>query len=180
MKRVTWSAVLIAALVPCLAQAGMVGIGAFGGLSIPIVQDDNGQGPMFGIRVPVMLAPMFTVEPYFAMTTAGEATQEIGDVEYTRDGFEATGFGANVLLTFGDKVQFYPFAGIAMSTLTRDETDDLDLTGFNFGLGLGFSPVEKFRVHLRGEGQVLTKDERGRVFGNATVGVSYDVFPFGN
>ncbi|NOT33152.1 MAG: outer membrane beta-barrel protein [Candidatus Eisenbacteria bacterium] len=179
MKRWSWSAVVLAALMPCLAQAGMIGIGAYGGLSIPIAQDDNGQGPIFGLRVPVRLAPMFTVEPFFAMTQAGDADQEIGGIQYTRDGFEATGFGANLLLTFGDKIQFYPFGGLSMSTLSREGSEDLELTGFNFGLGLGVSPVEKVRLHLRGEGQSLIKDERGRMFGNVTVGVSYDLFPFG-
>ena len=41
------------------ASAGGIGIGAFGGASVPLVQDDNGQGTMYGVRVPVSLVPRF-------------------------------------------------------------------------------------------------------------------------
>ena len=42
------------------------GVGVFGGLSIPVLNDLSGQGSQFGVRVPVSLVPMLTVEPFFS------------------------------------------------------------------------------------------------------------------
>jgi opacity protein-like surface antigen len=179
MKRIALLAVFALLLSTGAALAGTVGAGAYGGVNIPIVQDDNGQGSIFGVRVPVKLVSLLTVEPYFGSSQGGKAEATIGGINYTRDGFDATSFGANALLTFGGRFQFYPFAGIGTSTLKRDGSDDLKMTGFNFGLGLGFSPMQKLTVHVRGEGQDLSKDEKGRVFANVTVGASYELFPFG-
>jgi opacity protein-like surface antigen len=179
MKRIVVLAALALLLVPCASRAGGVGAGVFGGLSIPIVQDDNAQGPLFGIRVPVKLVPLLTVEPYFGSTNGGEAEQDIGGITYTRDGWDWKAFGANAMLTLGGPVSFYPFVGIGKSTLSRDGSADLEMTGFNFGLGLGFSPMPKLSVHVRAEGTNLNDEDKGRVFANATVGVSYDVFSFG-
>ncbi len=177
MKRSALFAAVALVLLPAMAQAGSIGIGGYGGMSIPIVQDDNGNGPVFGARAPVALNKLLTVEPYFASTSAGDAELEIGGINYTRDGLDATGFGANVMLTFGDRVKFYPFGGYGSSTLTRDGSADVTMTGFNYGIGLGISPIEKLTIHLRGEGNTYSKDDAGRTFGIVTVGVSYDLFP---
>ena len=172
-------ALIASALFAGSATAGTIGIGAFGGVNIPIVQDDNGQGMVFGVRAPVRLVPLLTLEPYFASSQGGDKDQEVGGVTYTRTGLDGAAFGLNAMLTFGGKVQFYPFAGIGTNTLTRDGSEDLSLTGFNFGLGLGISPMDKVRLHVRGEGSTLTKDEKGRIFAGVTVGVDYELFPFG-
>ena len=179
MNRIATLAACACLLGAGVCHAGMVGIGGFGGVNIPIVQDDNGQGTVFGVRVPVKLVPLLTAEPYFGASQGGEASQDIGGTTYKRDGFDATSFGLNAMITFGSRVQFYPYGGIGTSTLTRDGSEDLSMTGFNFGLGLGFSPVEKVMVHLRGEGTTLSKDDKGRIFANVTLGVAYDLFPFG-
>ena len=139
------------ALLPCTAGATSIGVGAFGGMSIPVLQDDNGQGTMMGLRAPVSLLPLVTVEPYFAKASGGDKDQDIEGTTITRDGLDITGFGANVLLTFGGKTQFYPFAGIGSYKLARAGSDDLTNTAYTFGLGLGISPMPKLSIHLRGE-----------------------------
>jgi hypothetical protein len=86
-------------------------------------------------------------------------------------------FGANALLTFGgEKFQFYPFVGLASFRLTRDGSDDISDAGYNFGLGLGISPVSKFTIHIRGEFSMIATDETSQKFANATGGVSYALF----
>jgi hypothetical protein len=179
MKRLL--AILLLALVfaPTSARAGTVGIGAFGGANIPVVQDDNGQGTTFGIRVPVALLPLVTVEPYFGTTSDGDVTQTILGTSYTRSGFGISSFGANVLLTFGSHFQVYPFAGIGTNTLTRDGSADQTMMAFNAGLGFGISPAPKFRIHIRGQAERFTNGDAGRVFGNVTGGVSYSFLSFG-
>ena len=164
------------ALLPCAAGATSVGVGAFGGVSIPVLQDDNGQGTVFGLRAPVTLIPLVTVEPYFAKTSGGDKDQDIEGTTITRSGLDVTGFGANVLLTFGDKIQLYPFAGIGSYKLSREGSEDLTNTAYTFGLGLGISPMPKLSIHVRGELAAAVEGDVSRKWANATIGVSYNVF----
>ena len=98
MMRTVALAVLALALAAGVASAAPigVGVGAYGGLSYPVLQDDVGNGSVYGVRVPVRLVPMITVEPYWLSGQMDDAEETIGGVTYTRDGFENKGFGANV------------------------------------------------------------------------------------
>lgn len=175
-----WTAILVLALgaAPIAATAASVGVGVFGGTSIPVVQDDNKAGPLFGVRIPVALVRLVTVEPYFQSTKDGDATQEIGGLSYTRSGFDIRTFGLNAMLTFGGRLEFYPLVGVSTNKLTRPGSEDQTMTGFSFGLGLGFSPIPRLRIHVRGVADALTKSGTGRTFGNATLGASYNFFDF--
>lgn len=172
MKRVILAACLAVVLAGTSAQAGSIGVGAFGGLSIPIVQSDVEQGSMYGLRVPIKLVPLITLEPYYASSALGDAKEDILGTTYTRQGFDGTAYGANVMLTMGGPVQFYPFAGIGQTKLKRTGTD-LSLTTYNLGMGLGISPAPKISIHIRGELAAAVDGESSRKFANATVGLSY-------
>jgi hypothetical protein len=174
MKRLVASVALLALLSSAgAAHAVSVGIGAFGGLSYPIVQDDTGQGSLFGVRAPVSLIPMLTVEPYFSTASGGDAEESFG----TRTGLDVTAFGANVMLPFGTGFRFYPYAGIGSHTLKRDGSEDITKTGYNFGLGFGISPpLAGLSIDIRGELNAVVDGDVSRKWGNATVGVSYNVF----
>lgn len=175
MKSFILTACLAVALTGTSAQAGSIGVGAFGGVSIPIVQSDVAQGTMFGVRVPVKLVPLVAVEPYYASSKLGDAEEDILGTTYTREGFDATAYGANVMLTMGGPVQFYPFAGIGQTKLERTGSD-LSLTTYNFGLGLGISPAPKITIHIRGELSAAVDGEASRKFGNVSAGLSYALF----
>lgn len=175
MKRAIALSVALLALSAGVASAGSIGAGAFAGVSIPVVQEDVAQGAMFGLRFPVKLVPLFTAEPYFASSSLGDKDVEVEDVTYTREGFDATAFGVNAMLTMGGPVQFYPFVGIGSTKLERSGADD-SFTTYSGGLGLGISPMPKLTVHLRGELQVVADGEASRKFGNVTLGASYALF----
>lgn len=175
MKRVILAACLAVALAGSTAQAGSIGVGAFGGVSVPIVQSDVAQGSMFGVRVPVKLVPLLAVEPYYASSALGDAEEDVAGITYTREGFDSKAYGANVMLTMGGPLQFYPFVGIGQTKLKRTGTDE-SLTTYNFGLGLGITPAPKFTIHIRGELAAAVDGETSRKFGNATVGLSYSLF----
>lgn len=181
MKKRMMCALLALALAPAAVGAATIGIGAFGGASIPIVQDDNGQGTIFGLRVPVSLLPLVTIEPYFAKTSGGEKDQDVEGTTFTREGIDATSFGANAMLNFGAGLRFYPFVGIGSTKLERTGLDATSTT-YNMGLGVGFTlPVAKLALDLRGElASVLDEDDSdsARKWANVTVGVSYGLFSF--
>lgn len=175
MKRLLAFALLALACSAGIASARGIGVGFYGGQSIPILQDDVAKGNMYGVRVPVSLIPFLSIEPFYASTNLGDKTTDVAGLSYTRQGFDEKAYGANALLSVGGPVQFYPFAGIGQTQLTRPGSD-AKLTTYNFGLGLGLAPVPKFALHIRGEMQVAADGQASRKFGNVTVGATYSLF----
>src|SRR5437667_8327103 len=90
MKKKLIPVLFALALAPCVAHAVGVGVGVFGGVGVPVLQDDNGQGTVFGVRVPVNLVPLVTVEPYFSKGSGGDKDQDVGGLSLTRSGIDAT------------------------------------------------------------------------------------------
>jgi len=178
-RRFTLLALVLAAILPAgAARAASIGVEAFGGVSIPIVQDDTDQGSQFGVRVPVNLIPLLTVEPYFGASALGNKSVTLGAVTYERDGGDVTAFGLNARLGgfSGPGLKVFPYVGIGSHTLKREGTADLTKAGYNFGLGIGFSPLPKLSAGLRGEFNMIPLgNETSRKFANVTLGVSYNV-----
>jgi hypothetical protein len=175
-KTVLWMS-LAFALIPAAAGAATVGVGVYGGVSIPVLNDLSEQGALFGVRVPVNLLPLLTVEPFFAKAGLGEVEETFGPTTFTRDGGDVTGFGATALLTFGAPTfKLFPFAGIGSYKLERDGAEEISDIGFNFGLGFGLSPIPKLSFDVRGEFLMVTTDETSQKFANVTAGASYAIF----
>jgi hypothetical protein len=178
MKKILLTALALVLIQGTAAAAVGIGVGAFGGLSIPIVNDLSEQGSTFGIRVPLNVAPMVTIEPFWASSSLGDVDEEFGGISYTRDGGETNGFGANALFHFGGTgFSFFPFVGLGSYTIKRDGSDDITDMGLNFGLGIGVSPMPKLSLDLRGEVNSIITDETSQKFGNVTLGASYNLFP---
>ena len=148
-----------------------LGVGAYGGVSFPIIQDDTGGGGVFGLRVPVKVIPLITVEPFYLTSSLNDVDEEIGGITYTRSGFDEKAFGANVLFRFGS---FYPFAGIGSYKLERNDEDKIQETGWSFGLGLAIPAGRMFTVDLRGELDAIVTGDTSRKFGNLTAGLTYN------
>lgn len=175
MKRLLALTLALLAASAGTAGAGGIGVGAYGGMSFPLVQEDVSQGSLMGLRFPVTLVPLVTVEPYWASSSLGDKDQTIGGLTYTRAGFDESAFGVNAMLTTGGPVQFYPFVGLGSTKLKRAGYD-ASLTTYNAGFGLGFAPVPKLSVHVRGEFQMAVDGGASRKFGNVTLGASYALF----
>ncbi len=178
MRKILATAVLALALGVGAASAAEIGIGAFGGISIPILNDLSERGTQFGVRVPVNLLPLLTIEPFYAGSALGDVDETFGTpITYTRDGGDVKAFGVNALFTFGSPViKFYPFVGLGSYKLERSGAEDISDVGYNFGLGLGISPIPKLTLHLRGEFSMIATDETSQKFANITAGASYAVF----
>ena len=157
------------------ANAASVSIGAFGGASIPIVQDDQGNGSLFGLRAPVQLVPLLRVEPFWSTSALGDKTVDVGGFSVTRTGSDVTTFGLNAMLSLGGPVSFYPFVGLGTVKFDRPGQDE-SYTSYHMGLGLGLSPIPKVSVDLRAELQAAAKDGASRKMGNITLGASYAIF----
>ena len=175
MKRILALALTGTLLVAGHARAGNIGLGGFGGWSIPIVQEDQSQGSVYGLRAPLSFTPLLTVEPFWSSSALGDQTVNIGGVDFTRSGSDVTTFGANVLLSTGGPMRFYPYAGIGAVKFERTGQDE-SYTSYHFGLGVGFTPAPKVSLDVRGELQAAVKDQVSRKMANITVGASYALF----
>jgi opacity protein-like surface antigen len=177
MRRILVAAGLALILLPGWAGAAEIGIGAFGGASVPILNDLSKQGSTFGVRVPVSLVPFLTLEPFYAASALGDVSEDFGtSVTYKRDGGDVKAFGVSALLPFGSPMfKLYPFAGVGSYKITRNGAEDLTKTGYNFGLGLGISPIPKLTVHVRGEMSMVATDQTSQKFANITGGLSYSL-----
>ena len=180
MRKIAVTLIAFAAIAAAnVAHAGGIGVGVFAGSSIPVVQEDTGNGSVWGVRAPITFVPMLTVEPYYAKTAGGDKDQDVDGITYTRSGIDLTTYGANVMLTFGTGFQLYPFAGIGSTKAERSGLDATS-TSYTFGMGLAFKPpVAKLSVHLRGELSAVLDDtdtDTSRKWANLTAGLSYDLF----
>ena len=158
-----------------VARAGSIGLGLYGGESVPVLQDDVDKGTIYGVRVPVKLVPLFMLEPFYASSKLGDKTVDIAGISYTRDGFDETSFGLNAMLSMGGPVSFYPYAGLGSTKLKRTGVEST-FTSYDFGFGVGFHVIPKIELHIRGELQAVVDGGTSRKFGNATLGVSYSLF----
>jgi hypothetical protein len=175
MRRLIALALVLLVVPAGVARAGSIGLGVFGGMSYPVLQDDTGKGTLLGVRVPVKLVPLITLEPFYASSKLNDKVTSIAGVDFTRQGFDETAYGANLMLATGGPLSFYPYGGIGQTTLKRDGLDK-SYTTYQGGIGLGVSPAPKITIHLRGELQMVVDGETSRKFGNATLGASYALF----
>src|SRR5262245_37891257 len=178
MKRTWWAAFIVAALLAPPARAGVISVsgGVFGGMSFPVLQDDQSQGSLFGARVPVRLLPLLTVEPFYSASALGDKTLEtVPGFSVTREGSDVTTYGVNAIFPFGTTTLLYPYVGIGSAHFERNGQDET-FTSFNVGLGLGFTPIPKFSLDVRGELQAASTGDTSRKMANVTLGASYSIF----
>jgi hypothetical protein len=180
MKRTVVAASLLLALSASTAGATAVGVEVFGGVAIPVVQEDNNNGPMFGIRVPVTLPSVFTIEGFYSRIQGNQTEKYLLGEEYTRSGYDVSAFGANLILgqTGGSGFSFFPYAGIMSNRLSRPGGQDFNNIGFDFGLGVGFSITPMLWIDARAEGAMIIteSDNTSRKYGNLNVGIGYNFY----
>ena len=177
MKRAFAFALLAITMGAGAAQAAgpKVGFGPYGGYNIALIQQDTGNGAVYGVRAPINLIPLITVEPYYASSNLGDVDETFGGLSYTRTGFDMKVFGATAILGSlgGGGLKFYPYAGIGSYKLERTGSEEIKETGYNFGLGLGIPAGPKISLQARGGLDMIVTGDTSRKFANATVGITY-------
>lgn len=192
MKRWFALAVLAALLAASTAMAAeelLVGVGGYVGTTNPILQDVDASsfspgdaigesGFEWGVRVPIKVIPVATIEPYYTQASYDDRTDTFNGLDYTREGWDRKALGANFIFanTLATGFKFYPYVGLGTTKLTRTDEELNDFT-WNFGLGLGFSVASKFSVQVRGELDMMVTDETSRKFGGLNAGLQYNLQP---
>jgi opacity protein-like surface antigen len=169
---------LVLAVVP--AGATGIGVGVFGGASIPVVNDLSDQGSIYGIRVPVSFSPGLSAEAFYAQSALGDVTEDFGGgITGTRDGGDMKSLGANLVFGMGaPTLSFHTIVGIGSYKLEREGSEDIKKAGYTLGLGLGIAPTGLMGLtfDVRGEFVMIPTDETSQKFGNVTAGVTYKFF----
>jgi opacity protein-like surface antigen len=168
-------------LVVGTAHAGGFGVGAYGGLNIPVLQDDQGSGKIFGFKFRLKALPFLTLEPNLNFASYG--APEPDDFDAGIDGAKVTSYGVDGTLgstTPGVGFKPYFVGGIGFYSVSQpDEISEFveDETNFGFsgGLGfeIGFSP--KIGLDVRGKAHIVPIDGGGAAKSlTATAGLNFN------
>lgn len=155
------------------------GYGAYGGVSIPIAQDDNdGNATVYGVRFPVHFGWFISLEPRFETTAGGKFEQTFGAITAEREGIDIKQPGINFILgnPTGAGFRFYPYAGLGHYSLSGEGRQELEKIGYNGGIGLGFGGA-KWKFDLRGDFTMIDIGESSRKAASATAGLGFTFNP---
>jgi len=171
MRKLLLCLILATAILP--AQAAQFGIGVVGGMNIPIIQEDQGNGTIFGVKGKLNLIPGVSVEPNLNFAKYGESKNPYGN----RPGSKVTSYGIDAILGSGLPsvgVKMYGLIGVGIYSIKRDFDETLTKIGWATGLGLEVGFMEQVSVELRGKLNVISSDGGGSKKSAAvTGGVNY-------
>jgi hypothetical protein len=177
------TAVLVFLVSATGAHSVGVTIGGFGGMNIPIVQDDAGSGPLYGIRVKIAANLPFVVEPYFVSISEGDVDHSDEGIEFTQKGGSIQSFGVD--LAFGGYrarpgANLYFVAGLGAHSRDpgQDYRDKETRFGFDIGLGLVAKVAPMLDLDVGGRLHAFTLEEGGsRKSVGITAGLNYYFMP---
>lgn len=178
--------IIVAAAALCIAASATlaqplpgpkVGIGAFGGLLFPLVQDDEGNGTVFGLRARLKVIPMIVLEPNVTFARFGDPDDVQGIS--LGEGSKLTSFGVDATLGAAPGmvgVKPFFFVGIGSYKRQRDvpETDESRL-GYSGGLGIGVGLASQLDADVRGKAIVVPQEDGGSKKSlTASVGITFN------
>nr|MBN2277567.1 outer membrane beta-barrel protein [candidate division Zixibacteria bacterium] len=160
MRKILLLTLLAALLAVPVAQATQLGIGAIGGINIPVAQEDQGSGTIYGFKAKVSVIPGLVLEPNINFAKFGDASFDFG----TRPGSKVTSFGIDALLGAGMGVlglRMYGIVGAGYYSVARDYDDDTKKLGWSTGFGFELGISESVGVDLRGKLDIISSEGGG-------------------
>jgi len=171
LASLTLALCLLTLAVPA-SQAGVLtklGVGAYSGVNIPIVQDDAGTGPLYGFRGRIGL-PIVTFEPAVTFLQNGDGEVDVNGSTISLEAPEVTSYSFSAL--FGGA--FYGLAGIGWSSVNiPDGAGESSEPTYFLGAGaeIGVGPVAvdiSPRLYL-----IQTEDNATRKNVGVLLGINY-------
>ena len=163
--------------VPAWAQKD-VSVGAFGGLNLPILQEDAASGSDFGVKAKFSPLPLIAGVAFFEARTMGDAKFTLNNTEYRTDAGSVTSFGVEALIGNtggGSGPHFYFAVGLSSYKWTRDNWEDFSKVGYHFGPGFEVVFPAKIGLEFRGYLEVVPYEGASRKNGILLVGVNYHI-----
>ncbi|MBK6910456.1 MAG: hypothetical protein IPH10_05920 [bacterium] len=131
-----------------------LGVGVHGGFDFPVIQQDVGEGPVFGVSVRGNIVGPLHGQLIFRSTSQADVEEDIdfpGEPTLTIPGGTLTGFGLNLLVAKKDPAPVWPYLmlGVSSNSLAPGASykEDESLTGMSGGFGLGFNLYQR-KVYL--------------------------------
>ncbi len=156
MKKLLLCLLLISMALP--AGAIKLGVGLSGGVNMPVLQEDQGSGTVFGLKGKLNILPGVSVEPNINFAAFGESKQE----EFgNRPGSKITSFGVDAILGSGLPgvgVKMYGILGGGIYKTTREFDDSATKIGWATGLGLEVGITKKIGIDVRGKLNVISSE----------------------
>lgn len=176
MKKLLLVALGLLVMLQSASAAGLsVGVGAFGGVGIPIFQDDQGQGTVFGFRGSVKALSLITLEPHITFLKFGDG--EVDDVGDDFPGAKVSGYGIDARLgsMSGPGLSTFFFGGIGIYKTKNDDLQgDESNVGLSGGLGIEIGVGPSLGLEVRGRFDVIKSDGGGsKKAALITAGVNY-------
>jgi hypothetical protein len=132
------SAFLLLCLSPAV-MAGPIGVGVYGGLNMPLAQDDAGSGFLYGAKLRITASSFLALEPTLAYFRQGDTQVDIHGRDMVLDGGQSTALGLNLIIGSAGPpagMGFYGLIGLASHAMKQDGAEDQNRLGFSFGPGL--------------------------------------------
>ncbi|MFZ5979685.1 MAG: outer membrane beta-barrel protein [Candidatus Zixiibacteriota bacterium] len=182
MKKLCLVIFLLFLLVPVVnAKVTQLGIGGFGGLNMPIVQDDQANGSIFGFKARVKVMSFLIAEPHVMFGKWGKP-DPVDGVELGIDGSKLTSFGVDALIGSmpgNSKFRPYGLVGAGIYKIKNDDTGyDESKLGFSFGTGFGIGITPLLDLDFGGKLIIAPQEEGSKKALLVTGGLLY-YFNFG-
>lgn len=140
------------------ALAGPVGFGVFGGPLYPTVQQDQGDGAAFGLKIRAKLAGPILIEPNLNFGTYGDA--EIEGVG-TRDGSKLDYYGIDLTIGSGLGqlgIRPYFILGGGLYNTKRDGDETTNKSGWSTGGGLALGLIDRITIDVQAKAHIISSD----------------------
>lgn len=131
-----------------------LGIGIHGGYDLPVIQEDVGAGPVFGVSVRGNIVGPLHGQLFFRSTSQADVEEDIdfpNEPTLTIPGGTLSGFGLNLLLAKKEPAAVWPYFQVGVSSNTVapgvDYKEEETLSGISGGGGLGFNLYQR-KVYL--------------------------------
>ncbi len=179
MRKSVLTAILLFAVAQvAVGQVPRFGVGAFAGVSIPVVQSDQAKGSDFGFRVRLKALSFLVVEPNLEFVKWGKPGVVKG-VDLGIDGSKVTSFGLDVTLGgLPGAVGFKPFAlaGAASYKVKNDQTGfDESHLGYSVGVGFIIGLMAKIDLDVRSKLVIIPVTGGGsKKAANIAAGLDYN------
>lgn len=160
-----------------------LGIGLHGGFDFPVLQEDVGEGPMWGVSVRGNVWSFVHAQLIVRGTSQADVEEDIdfpNEPTLTFAGGTLTGFGLNVLLGKQDPVNVWPYflMGLSSNSLSpgEDFKEDEDNLGMSVGGGLGINLYNR-QLYLDANTSLLVMpihdDNASRKNWQSMIGIQY-------
>jgi len=155
------------------AETPKIGVGAFGGMNMPIVQADQSNGSVFGLKAKVKIIPVLLLEPNISFGKWGDGENE--GIEFPGSKISSLGIDA-VLGNSPGVIGVKPFflVGAGIYTVKNDDTGyDESKLGYCAGLGLGIGVGPKMDIDITGKAVLAAQEKGSKKAVFITAGLTY-------